>query len=264
MAEGQFRGRHLQTRWFKADCETYRMLVTVIGRGHSGTRAMSHTLSASGVFMGAPLNPSGDLLPPQDMYAACRVLAPFVRWLGGLQWDFSKLHGMPIPAEFERLLQSYLTSVHTSAAEHKGWKIPETTLVYPWIVRLFPEMKYIFWIRDPRDCIIGTHLTDDLADFGVPYPYTPDERRRRAISWRYQYDLVKATPRPAHWLEVRFEDFVLRQEETLKRIEAFLGIPLARIAVRPDSIGRWRQDTGVHDLDFFTEPMAEYGYERAD
>ncbi len=30
-------------------------LVTVIGRGHSGTRAMSHTLSASGVFMGSPL-----------------------------------------------------------------------------------------------------------------------------------------------------------------------------------------------------------------
>ena len=40
------------------------MLITVIGRGHSGTRAMSHTLSASGVFMGAPLNVSGDLVPP--------------------------------------------------------------------------------------------------------------------------------------------------------------------------------------------------------
>ena len=27
------------------------MLTTIIGRGHSGTRAMSHTLSASGVWM---------------------------------------------------------------------------------------------------------------------------------------------------------------------------------------------------------------------
>ena len=53
-------------------------LITIIGRGHSGTRAMSHTLTASGVFMGEPLNRSGDLLPPQDMYDACRVLAPFV------------------------------------------------------------------------------------------------------------------------------------------------------------------------------------------
>lgn len=39
------------------------MLVTVIGRGHSGTRAMSQTLSESGVYMGEPLNTSWDLLP---------------------------------------------------------------------------------------------------------------------------------------------------------------------------------------------------------
>jgi hypothetical protein len=42
-------------------------MVTVIGRGHSGTRAMSHTLSASGVYMGATLNRSGDLIPPEAM-----------------------------------------------------------------------------------------------------------------------------------------------------------------------------------------------------
>jgi len=236
------------------------MLITVIGRGHSGTRAMSHTLSASGVFMGSPLNESGDLLPPQDIYAACRVLAPHVQWRGGLEWDFSKLHDMDIPEEFRRLIHSFLTSVREHSAAHKGWKIPETTLVYPWIQRLFPEIKYIFWIRDPRDCIIGGHITDNLTEWGIPYPPTEDERRRRAISWKYQYDLVKATPRPAHWLEVRFEDFVLRQEETLGRLEAFLGIPLARIPVQPEAVGRWRQDTGVHDFDFFSDAMRAYGY----
>jgi len=44
------------------------MVITVIGRGHSGTRAMSHTLSESGVFMGAKLNKSGDLIPAEDLY----------------------------------------------------------------------------------------------------------------------------------------------------------------------------------------------------
>lgn len=39
------------------------MLVTVIGRGHSGTRAMSQTLSESGVYMGEPLNTSSESLP---------------------------------------------------------------------------------------------------------------------------------------------------------------------------------------------------------
>ena len=221
---------------------------------------MSHTLSASGVFMGSPRNESGDLLPPEDMYAACRLLAPYVRWNGGLDWDFATLHTAPIPDAFSALIRSYLKVVLESSAPHRGWKIPETTLVYPWIRRMFPETKYIFWIRDPRDCIIGGHVTDDLSDFGVPYPRTDDERLRRAISWKYQYDLVRSTPPPANWIEVRFEDFVLRQEDTLARIEAFLGIPMARIAVRPATVGRWRHDTGTHYFDFFEPAMRRYDY----
>ena len=98
-------------------------LITIIGRGHSGTRIMSHTLSASGVDMGTPLNGSGDLLPPQDMYDACRVLAKHVHWLGGLRWDFDALHTMSIPEEFRRLIHSYLASVLGSQAQHTGWKI---------------------------------------------------------------------------------------------------------------------------------------------
>ncbi len=232
--------------------------VTIIGRGHSGTRAISHTLTASGVFMGAPLNPMGDLLPPEDMYTACCVLAPYVRWLGGLEWDWSALPGMEIPAEFTRLIEKYLVSVTDSTAEHKGWKIPETTLVFPWIARMFPEMHYIYWIRDPRDCVLAQHKTDDLNDFCISYPATDDERLRRAISWKYQQDLVKTTPKPRHWLEVRFEDFVLKQDETLARLEEFLSIPLP---VNPEAVGRWKYDKQVNYFDFFEPTMAQYQYE---
>jgi Sulfotransferase family len=237
------------------------MMTTVIGRGHSGTRAMSHTLSASGVCMGDPLNESGDLLPPEQMYDACRVLAPYVRHKGELEWDFSQLHTMPIPEQFTQLIHGYLKSVSGSSAEHRGWKIPETTLVYPWILRMFPDIRYIFWIRNPRDCIIGGHITDDLNDFGVEYPATEDLRRRRAISWKYQYDLVKATPRPKHWIEVRFEDFVLDQDAVLARLEKFLGIRLAKIPVRPDAVGRWKTDQETNYFDFFEPAMRQYDYE---
>jgi hypothetical protein len=238
-------------------------LITVIGRGHSGTRAMSQTLSASGVFMGSPLNESGDLLPPEDMYAACRVLARYVEWKGGLEWDWSALHTMVIPQEFTELIQRYLISVRGHPSEDKGWKIPETTLIFPWIVRLFPEIKYIFWIRDPRDCIIGSHLTDDLNDFGISYPAADDLRLKRAISWKYQYELVRATPKPAHWIEVRLEDFILKQDETLERLGAFLGRPLAHIPVKPEVIGRWKLDResgGVNEFPFFISALKEYGY----
>ncbi len=258
-------------------------MITVIGRGHGGTRAMSHTLVASNVFMGEPLNRSGDLLPPQTMYDACRVLAHFVTWRGGLNWDFSALHTAPIPEEFTELIHEYLKKVLAAKDEHKGWKIPETTLVFPWIVRMFPEIKYIHWVRNPRDNILARHLTDDLGDFGVPHPdaeqllaerypvlleavSTPEQREeliwrmRRAVSWHYQHEIVAATPKPANWIVVRFEDFVNQQETTLARLEAYLGFPLGRIIVRREPIGRYDRTEGPSYFDFLEEGMREFGY----
>ncbi|MBT3273919.1 MAG: sulfotransferase [Spirochaetales bacterium] len=236
------------------------MLVTVIGRGHSGTRAMSHTLSESGFYMGAELNASGDLVPAEDLYEACRVMARHVRHLGGLKWDFSKLHTMQIDPEFKRLVGSYLESVLSSPSVQKGWKLPETTLIYPWIVRMFPDVRYIFWVRDPRDSILGGHLTDDLSDFSVQYEKTEDVYLRRAISWKYQSEIYKATPRPENLLEVRFEDFIHDQEKTLGRIGEYLGFPLAKIPVRTDSIGRWKIAERKFDYPFLAEELAAFRY----
>jgi hypothetical protein len=221
--------------------------------------------------MGALLNRSGDLVPAQEMYEACRVFGSYVTWQGNggqptngtdpLVWDWEAALNAEIPEAFMTHLNTYLGSVLESDATQKGWKLPETTLVLPWIVRLFPEAKYILWTRNPRDCILGRHLTDDLHDFGVDYAPTEDERRRRAISWKYQYDLVAATPKPENWLEVRFEDFVLRRDETLVKLEDFLDIELARIPVRREAVERWKLDDGVNYYDFLEPAMVRYGYE---
>jgi len=201
-------------------------------------------------------------MPPDDMYDACRVMAKQVQWNGDLSWDFSNLNTCDIDPEWDRLIESYLEDIlNDKRSEHKGWKLPETTLVYPWIVRKFPDAKFIHWIRDPRDSILSNHRTDDLADFDIPYPKTEDLRERRAISWYYQYQLMKAVPAPENMITVRFEDFVLKQEETLGRLEDFLNIPLARIIVRKDPIGRWKTDEERHNFDFFKDAMSEQGYE---
>ena len=234
--------------------------ITIIGRGHSGTRAMSHTLSASCVFMGEPLNHTGDLLPPESMYEACRVMAKYVRHLGGLRWDFQSLRTMPIDPAFTRLVESYLSCVLNSDSEHKGWKLPETTLVYPWIIRLYPEIRYIYWIRDPRDCILSGHKTDDLVDFGIYYDSTENIYQRRAISWRYQTEIIKATPPPAHFTTVRFEDFVLDQAHTLQKLEDFLGLPLETIEVRPEAVGRWKTQDIHCDAAIFKNELIEHSY----
>jgi len=236
-------------------------LIIVVGRGHSGTRAISHTLYASGVHMGEPLNRSGDLIPAHDMYDACRVFARYVTWEGGLSWNWDEAMATDVPDAFTTPLNRYLASVLSSRSAHKGWKLPETVLALPWIVRRFPEAKYILWTRNPRDSILGAHKTDDLRDFGVAYPVTKDPRRRRAISWKYQYDLVAATPKPENWLEVRFEDFVLRRDEIVDRLEDYLGFELARIPVRREAVARWRRDDGLNYYDFLGPAMLRYGYE---
>lgn len=238
------------------------MIVTIIGRGHSGTRAISHTLAASGVYMGDKLNESGDLIPADKMYDACRIMAKYVKHVNGLTWDFSLLNDSPIDPEFTRLVNEYLHSVIESPANNKGWKLPETTLVYPWIVREFPDIMYIHWIRDPRDSILGKHLTDDLHDFGISYEKNDDPIINRALSWKYQREIMRATPPPANMIEVRFEDFVLDQDRTLARLEDFLGIKLAKIDVRPESVGRWRNDDSWKRASWvFENDIAELGYD---
>ena len=235
-------------------------MIIVVGRGHSGTRVLSHTLVASGVYMGDRLNESGDLIPAEDMYEACRVMVRHVKYLGNLRWNFSKLHTMPIDPAFNSLLGSYLSSVLKCDAAWKGWKIPETNLAYPWVVRRFPEAHYIYWVRDPRDVILQPHVTDDLGDFGVAYDQTKSERRRRAISWKYQAQIIQATPAPKNWLTVRLEDFVQNQMATLRRMEAFLGLELDRIGVQPEVVGQYKQDEGEDCSGIFREDLVRLGY----
>ncbi|HQM95937.1 MAG: sulfotransferase [Clostridia bacterium] len=236
------------------------MLVTVIGRGHSGTRAISQTLSESNVYMGEPLNKSWDLIPPHDMYEACRVFAKYVKYLGGMKWDFSKVMEMDPDPVFVKLIESYLSSVLKSDSVNKGWKIPETTLVYPWIQKMFPKAYYIHWVRDPRDCILSSHMTDDLNDFGIEYDKSGDIRKNRAISWYYQRELVRNTPFAEHQVSIRFEDMVYEQDKTIEKLEEFLNIPLVKIPMRTDSVGRYLTDNDVHMYDFFKNDMKECGY----
>lgn len=236
-------------------------MVTIIGRGHGGTRAISHTLTQSGYYMGANINKSGDLIPPEDMYEACRIFGKYVTYKGNYEWDFAKVLEMDPTPEFVRLVESFLSSVLKSDNPLKGWKLPETVLCFPWILKMFPDIKYIKWVRDPRDSILSGHVTDDLHDFNIDYDPTDNIRVKRAISWKYQREIMHATPEPKNCLSVRFEDFVFDQDNQLKRIGEFLGTPLAKIEMRTDSVGRYKTDTDLHMFDFFKEDMDECGYE---
>ncbi len=236
------------------------MMIIVIGRGHSGTRSIAQTLYASNVYMGSLLNNSCDFVPPHNLYRSCHIFSKYVKYSGNYKWDFSEALGQEVPQSFKKLIQEYLKPILESTNEFKGWKLPETTLIYPWIYNLFPDAFYIFWSRHPFDSILGRHLTDDLHDFSVDYPVSEDVFQNRAISWLYQYEIQKCIPKPKNSIEVRFEDFVLNQETTISRLKNFLGKELARIPMRPDSLHKWRGKIDPAEFSYLFEAMNYYDY----
>jgi len=212
--------------------------------------------------MGKWLNTAGDKIPGHPLYEAARLLAAHVDRTGDLTWDFAAVHSTPIDSEFASLIDGYLEDVLRSKSSRKGWKLPETTLVYPWITRLFPRANYVCIVRDPRDCLLGRHQTDDLRDWGIPCGEPRGEIEERVASWKYHQDIVKGTPIPERFISVKFEDLVLEQEMTLRRLEDFLEIPLARIVVDPTHVGKWRADPRVlPHLAPLADHMREHGYD---
>jgi hypothetical protein len=214
-------------------------MIIVIGRGHSGTRAIARTLVESGVYMGElSKNGTYDHVPAEAAYEACKLVTERVPW----PWDFSKL-GEPTNT-FKTLMHEYLRPVLQHAGP-KGWKLPENTLMYPWLVQMFPDAHFIHWVRNPIDNIAQGHLTDSLERFGIAGPTDPphtDLIDRRYHSWLYQEAIVASTPRPAHYRRVWLEDFVLHQEKTLRGLETFLRRPMVRIPVDRSTIARFTQD----------------------
>ena len=235
-------------------------MVIVIGRGHSGTRAIAETLARSGVALGT-VNESYDTLPPALMYEAAWCASKYVDWQGALSWSFDRLLDAEPTVPWNIWTDLYTETLMELPAEHRGWKLPETLLSLPWIIKKWPEAHYVYWVRDPRDVILGSHVTDDLRDFGIGYPATDDLLMRRAISWLYQYELVKATPKPERWHQVRLEDFVQHQGLELCRLAAFLdGLPLVTVPVKAEVVGRWREEIDFPVFSWLEGPLMELGY----
>ena len=207
-----------------------RQLIIVIGRGHGGTRAASWTLRASGVFMGVD-NGCGDHVPPTSMYEAARIAGTLVQCTGDGAWDFGELLATPPPQRYRKLVKRYARMILHSGLDRAGWKLPESLLSLPWLVRMFPDAYYIYWTRNRTDAVSNDHLTDDLTRWDVPCTRPKTIAEQRIESYEYQRQLMEVTPRPERVCEVRFEDFVLRQRETLERMGAFLGFELEAIPV---------------------------------
>jgi len=237
-------------------------MIILIGRGRSGTRIIPQLLIRNGVFMGGKHAASGrkDLLPATNIYDMAYTAGHRV-FRDGLSWDFKELVYGTLPAEMHRKLAEYLVHI-TPHKEPKGWKLPENTLIYPWLVRMFPEGKFIYLIRDPRDVILSHHFTDDLTMFNIDMPKTKNIYRQRALSWLYQYYIVSQTPKPKHFIQVHFEDLLTHTERVVGQLSDFLDVPLPNlIRVNPEKIGQWKESKEFTQFDFLEAPCKFNNYD---
>ena len=225
--------------------------IVVFAKGHSGTRSISKTLIDSGVYMGKQHNGAWDKQPFRHIYNAARMAGQCVQATGSENWDFSRLWNDPIPEAACEELIAYLHDLQKHPDPVVGWKLPETVLLYPWIVRLFGDRLYaIYWVRDPRDATLGSHGTDDLSQWGLEgFGTGCSVMEKRWRSWKYQIDIWSDTPKefqPKNWLLLRAEDLNSPHQRPSVRDElsTFIGRAANLVPPRGESVGRWRRCKG--------------------
>ena len=247
--------------------------ICVIGKGHSGTGFLAKTFHKSGVYMGAVLNEHMDKGPysliwksmslPVGYHAAYKegirlsTVTPssvYVRMATNkspnVEWNFTEMLRNEIPPEFQYDLWLYLKDLSAYNGELVGWKMTESNLIYPWLVRLHPEWYYVHIVRDVRDILSRQEMTDTATHtdtFNIQgYASHPQKnhipRRHiiQAINWKYQLDIVKSINAP-NYIRITLEDFVMNQDRILDKLSDFVGFKVAKVEAKKEVVESWKE-----------------------
>ena len=124
----------------------------------------------------------------------------------------------------------YLTYLEAALNQPIGSRVhldknPPFTLLIPAILRLFPEMKLLIALRDPRDVVLSCFMQYlPLNSNSVCYLTLERAAERYAIDlgvWLRLRELLPAW----QWLEIRYEDTVSDLGQQARRALELLGLP---------------------------------------
>lgn len=139
--------------------------------------------------------------------------------------------------------------------EHRPFVFTETSqaLFYHQFARLFPGMKVISLVRDPRDnyASIFAGVRDKSAEMGE------DERSILAAAInRARLDLMSArlnqSNDPEHFMALRFEDLATDPSTEMKKVADFIGVPFRQTMTESSSFGEDYQDRS-HEGELHTD-----------
>ena len=103
-------------------------------------------------------------------------------------------------------------------------KNPALTGLLPLVGRVFPDMKIIFALRDPRDVVLSCYLQQlPLNLISIHYLTIEETAREYAATMRLWLKLRTMLANP--WIEVRYEETVADLESQARRVLEFLELP---------------------------------------
>jgi tetratricopeptide (TPR) repeat protein len=166
---------------------------------------------------------------------------PLVRSLPDNAPLVSVLESASKPA-LQRSREAYFRSVGLFHGNPVGSRLlidknPSLTFLIPALVRIFPEIKLIIALRDPRDVCLSCFM-QSLAAGQVSTAYltlgdTVEEYTTLMSTWTTIRPLIKNSH-----LEVKYEDMVENLEGVARRTLEFLGVPWDAGVLRFDEHAR--------------------------
>ena len=202
-------------------------------------------------------------------------LGPLFRELCG-----ASPRGRNLAAVLDALYRAHAARLKPGATRW-GDKTPLNTYALRELRAVFPDLRVIHMVRDGRD-VVGSYF--GLTHYDPTFyaqQWIKAVRTAQAFGARY----------PAHYLEVRYEDLVLRPRLILEGVTAFLGLTFdermlrhheldlrlgdvdriphfqgARQAIHNGAVGRWRKDfnaSQIAEVERLLGPtLATLGYAR--
>lgn len=133
------------------------------------------------------------------------------------------------PDAINAVRRAYWSSMEGALREPIGGRLlvdknPELTMLLPLVARVFPEMKIVFALRDPRDVVVSC-FTQSLPLNAVSVNYLTLEGtvKKYAATMRAWLKIRDMLRNP--WIEVRYEETVANLADQARRVLEFLELP---------------------------------------
>ncbi len=197
--------------------QSHPPLVFLLGYPRSGTTLLEqvveshsgiHSYEETGAFNQAMQKAfGGPLLPGEKPWDRFNTTDPAARCLAR-EWYFEHLKRLGAPSEGSILIMD---------------KNPGLTGHVHMISRLFPDAKFLFMVRDPRDICLSAYQTMvTITPFSVNW-LDWDATVRHCVEMLAHWTALRdRLPNP--YLEVRYEDLITDLPQTGRRVMEFLGL----------------------------------------